>query len=243
LKTLLLELRKEKRTGVFAFLIIVGILGALYAFVNFAIRGETLLELPLPPMDILLTQLYGMIIVLNMFGIIIASCVIFNIEFQNSAIKKMFTLPISVPGIYLCKFVILTFTLFIAVVIQNIALARIGLGMLPTGSFEMRTLIHFAWYSFITSMPVLSVMLLISSRIQNIWITLGGGVIGFLSGMTLAGMNITTHFSLIHPFAVMFRPAIELSAKPDPIVIIFALSETVIFLIIGLVLSDKLHYE
>jgi hypothetical protein len=243
MKTLLLELRKEKRTGVFAFLIIVGVLGAVYAFANFAIRGETLLELPIPPMDILLTQLYGMIIVLNMFGIIIAACVIFNIEFQNSAIKKMYTLPISVPGMYLCKFVILTFTLLIAVVIQNIALAQIGIGMLPTGSFEMKTLVHFAGYSFITSMPVLSVMQLISSRIQNIWITLGVGVIGFLSGMTLAGMNITTHYSLIHPFAVMFRPAVELSAKPDPIVIMFAQSETVIFLIIGLILTDKLYYE
>jgi hypothetical protein len=137
MKTLLLELRKEKRTGVFAFLIVVGVLGVLYAYANFAIRGGALLELPLPPMDILLTQLYGMIIVLNMFGIIIAACVIFNIEFQSNAIKKMYTLPISVPGIYLCKFVILTFTLFIAVVMQNIALARIGIGMLPTGSFEM----------------------------------------------------------------------------------------------------------
>jgi hypothetical protein len=243
MKTLLLELRKEKRTGVFAFLIIVGVLGALYAFANFYIRGETLLELPLPPMDILLTQLYGMIIVLNMFGIIIAAFVIFNIEFQNNAIKKMYTLPISVPGIYLCKFVILTFTLFIAVVIQNIALARIGIEMLPSGSFEMKTLVFFAGYSFITSTPVLSFMLLISSRLQNNWVTLGVGVVGFLSGMTLAGMNIKTYLSLIHPFAVMFRPAVELSAKPDPIVIIFALSETVIFLIIGLVLSDKLHYE
>ena len=78
---LAVELRKERRTGVIPVLLAVGILGAAYAFVNFIVRKETLLALPLPPMDVLLTQLYGMIMVLNMFGIIVAACMIYNMEF------------------------------------------------------------------------------------------------------------------------------------------------------------------
>ena len=61
MRTLAVELRKEKRTGVTAVLLIVGMLGAAYAFVNFMVRKETLLGLPMAPMDILLTQLYGVI--------------------------------------------------------------------------------------------------------------------------------------------------------------------------------------
>ena len=76
MKTLIIELRKEKRTGVIPLLLLVGILGAVYAFVNFIVRKDTLLNLPLAPMDVLLTQLYGMIMVLNMFGIVVAACMV-----------------------------------------------------------------------------------------------------------------------------------------------------------------------
>ena len=52
---LTIELQKEKRAGVIPVLIAVGILGAAYALVNFFVRKNTLLSLPLAPMDVLLT--------------------------------------------------------------------------------------------------------------------------------------------------------------------------------------------
>ena len=156
MKTLAIELRKEKRTGVIPVLLAVGVLGAAYAFVNFLVRKDTLLNLPLAPMDVLLTQLYGMIMVLNLFGIVVATCMIYNMEFKGSAVKKMYMLPISVPAIYLCKFLILTVMFLVAIVLQNLTLAQIGMTDLPDGAFEMGTLVGFAGYSFLTSMPVLS---------------------------------------------------------------------------------------
>lgn len=83
MKTLAIELRKGKRTGVIPVLLAVGVLGAAYAFVNFIVRKDTLLNLPLAPMDVLLTQLYGMIMVLNLFGIVVAACMIYNMEFKE----------------------------------------------------------------------------------------------------------------------------------------------------------------
>ena len=181
MNALWIELRKEKRTGIISVLLAVGILGAAYAFVNFMIRKDTLLSLPLAPMDVLLTQLYGMIVVLNMFGIVVASCMAYNMEFKGNAVKKMYMLPMSVLGMYLCKLLILAFMLLAAIILQNLALARIGMTDLPKGSFEMMAVIRFAAYSFITSMPVLSFMLFISSRFENMWVPLGIGVAGFLS--------------------------------------------------------------
>ena len=241
MRTLAIELRKGKRTGVILLMLAVGILGAAYAFVNFFVRKDTLLNLPLDPMDVLLTQLYGMIMVLNMFGIIVAACMIYNMEFKGSAIKKMYMLPMSVPAMYLCKFLILTILLFVAVCFQNLALAKIGVTDLPQGTFEAPTLISFAGYSFATAMPVLSFMIFVSSRFENMWVPLGIGVAGFLSGMALATSDIALF--MVHPFVVMLKPAVAMSAQPDIAVVIVALAETSIFLCAGLLAAKKLRYE
>ncbi len=241
MNTLIIELRKEKRTGVIPLLVSVGVLGAAYAFVNFIVRGDTLLNLPLAPMDVLLTQLYGMIIVLNMFGIVAAACMVYSMEFKGTAIKKMYMLPASVPKMYLCKFLILTVLILAAIVMQNLALLKIGLSDLPKGTFEMDTLLKFTAYSFITSMPVLSFMVLVSSRFENMWMPLGIGVAGFLSGMGLANGDMGV--LLAHPFVVMLKPAVAMSAQPDNKIAMVSLAETFLFLGTGLWMAKHLRYE
>ena len=241
MNTLIIELRKEKRTGVIPLLLSVGILGAAYAFVLFYVRRDTLLSLPLAPMDVLLTQLYGMIMVLNMFGIVVAACMVYNMEFKGTAIKKMYMLPISVPEMYLCKFLILTVLLLTAIVLQNLALLKIGISDLPEGTFEMETLLKFTAYSFITSMPTLSFMLLVSSRFENMWMPLGIGVAGFLSGMALAGSNVS--MLLVHPFVVMLKPAVAMSAQPDNGMAAISMAETFLFFGTGLWMAKYFRYE
>ncbi len=241
MKTLVIELRKEKRTGVIPMLLAIGVLGAAYAFVNFLVRKDTLLNLPLAPMDVLLTQLYGMIMVLNLFGIVVATCMIYNMEYKGSAVKKMYMLPVSVSAMYLCKFLILTVIFFVAIVLQNLTLAQIGMTYLPEVAFEMGTIVRFAGYSFFTSMPVLSFMLLISSRFENMWVSLGIGIAGFLSGMALANSGLM--LLSVHPFVVILKPAVAMSTQPDPMVTFVALAETLLFLAVGLWLAKYRHYE
>lgn len=241
MNTLSVELRKEKRTGVVLVLPAVGGAGAAYAFANFLVRKDALLGLPLAPMDILLTQLYGVIMILNMFGIIVAACMIYNMEFRGNAVRKMYLLPVSVPGLYLCKFCILTFLFLAALLLQNLALAGIGRTALPEGAFEMRALLLFAAYSFVTSMPVLSFMLLIASRFENMWVPLGVGVAGFLSGMALENSDCAA--LMVHPFVLMLKPAVAMNARPDKAVSIVSLAETFLFLAAGLRLSKNKRFE
>ena len=238
---LAIELRKEKRTGVIPVLLAVGVLGAAYAFLNFMVRKETLLSLPLAPMDVLLTQLYGMIMILNMFGIIVGACMVYNMEFKGNAVKKMYMLPVSVSGMYFCKFLILSVLFLAAVSLQNLSLVWIGMTDLPQGAFELGTLIKFAGYSFLTSMPVLSFMVLISSRSSNMWVPLGVGVAGFLSGMALADSSL--NLLLLHPFVIMLKPAVAMSAQPDITVAKAAVIETLLFLGAGLWMAKNLRYE
>ena len=236
-----IEIRKEKRTGIIPLMLAVGILGAAYAVVNFMVRKDTLLSLPLAPMDVLLTQLYGMVMILNMFGIIVAACMIYNMEYKGSAVKKMYMLPMSVPMMYFCKFLILTVMLLTAIVFQNLALTQIGLTDLPQGTFELGTLLSFAGYSFITSMPVLSFMIFVSSRFENMWVPLGIGVAGFLSGMALA---VSDNILLcVHPFVLMLKPAVAMSAQSDRIITILSLAHMAVFLLAGLGAAKRNHYE
>ena len=167
--------------------------------------------------------------------------IIANMEFKGSAVKKMYMLPVSVPAMYLCKFLILTVMFLVAIVLQNLALAQIGMTDLPDGAFEMGTLVRFAGYSFLTSMPVLSFMLLISSRFENMWVPLGIGVAGFLSGMALANSGLT--LLLVHPFVIILKPAVAMSAQPDSTVALVALVETLLFLAVGLWLAKYRRYE
>ena len=242
MRTLVIELQKEKRTGVIPLMLAVGILGAAYAFMYFSIRKDTLLNLPLAPMDVLLTQSYGMIIILNMFGIIATACMIYNMEFRGNAVKKMYMLPMSVPTMYFCKFLILTVMLLLAVGFQNMVLAIIGIAYLPQGTVEASTLIAFSGYAFIVSMPVLAFMIFVSSRFEHMWIPLGIGVAGFLSGMALIVLEDMT-WSCVHPFVLMLKPAVAMSVEPDMTVVIASLAETIFFLCMGLLTAKNLRYE
>lgn len=241
MSALLIELRKERRTGIVFVLLAIGVLGALYACANFLVRGEALLGMPLDPMDILLTQLYGMIVVINMFGIIVAACMIYGMEFRGDAIKKMLVMPMKMPSMYVSKFLVLAVGLLIAVAMQNGVLALIGTSSLPEGAYDPGAVIAFAGYSLITSMPVLTLMLLASSRIENMWIPLGIGVAGFLSAMALA--SVDSPLVLAHPFVLMLKPAIAMSAQPDFLAIAVSAAQTVIFLAAGLWLSGRERYE
>ncbi|OFI05952.1 ABC-2 family transporter protein [Clostridium acetireducens DSM 10703] len=241
MRTLLIELKKCRRSGVILTMLSVGILGALYAFINFIIRKNSLLSLPLPPMVILMTQLYGMIMVLNLFAIVVATCMIYNIEHNGDALKKMYMLPVKVTGIYLWKFIIMLVLLAICIVIQNIALACIGSTMLPSGEFELYTLIKFTMYSFLTSLPVMALMLLVSSRFENMWITLGIGVAGFFSGMIMAFGN--SKLFLSNPFVLIMKPAFSPTVSLDYTIITMSIIETIIFLVIGLWLIKHVRYE
>ena len=178
---------------------------------------------------------------MNMFGIVVAACMVYNMEFKGNAVKKMYMLPISVLGMYLCKFLILSAMFLVAIVLQNLALMWIGMADLPQGAFEMGTLVRFAGYSFLTSMPVLSFMVLVSSRSINMWIPLGVGVAGFLSGMALA--NSASSLLLAHPFVIMLKPAVAMSAQPDITVTKAAVIETLLFLGAGLWMAKNLRYE
>ena len=169
-----------------------------------------------------------------------AACLIYQLEFKGQAVRKMYVLPITLSKYYLSKFVILTGGLFMAIVLENAALARIGLTELSEGAFDWPTLLRFAGYSFATTLPVLTFMLLIAAYFENIWLPLGVGVIGFLTGLIFA--TVKPAIFLLHPFVLLFRPAVAMTAEVDPKIVVLSFGEAAIFLAAGLIATKKIRY-
>ena len=241
MKALSIEMKKCKRSGVFPIMFAVGIFGALYVIANFAVRKDTLLALPLAPMDVLLTQLYGVIALISLFGIITATCLMYQIEHSDNAMKRMYMLPIRITDIFSSKLLILVMLLLISFTIQYSALGFVGNLYLPENSFELWTLIRYGLYTFVMSLPVLLFMIFISSRISNIWITLGVGIIGFFSGMATATSDIVVF--LINPFTLIMYPAMSNNATVKFSALIIAVVEIVVFLVVGYIFTKKARYE
>lgn len=73
------------------------------------------------------------------------------------------------------------------------------------------------------------------------WIPLGVGVTGFLSGMVLATADAA--LLMVHPFVVLLKPAVAMSAQPNVSVVVMSVVETVLFLSVGLWMAKRLQYE
>lgn len=117
----------------------------------------------------------------------------------------------------------------------------IGNIFLPPGTFELPVLLKYAGYCFASTLPVLAFMLLVSSRCENIWFTLGIGVAGFFSGMAMSLSDFTAF--LVNPFVLMVKPAVASAANIDMRILIVGLIETVTFFVLGWYVSKTKHYE
>lgn len=156
-------------------------------------------------------------------------------------LKKMYMLPFKTSSIFKNKFYILFVLLTFCIVLQNGALCIIGNIFLPNGTFELLTLVKYTGYCFVSSLPVLAFMLLVSSRCENIWFTLGIGVAGFFSGMAMSLSDISLF--LVNPFVLMMKPAVASTASIDTGILILGVFETIIFFMIGWYLCKIKHYE
>lgn len=202
MKTLAIELRKGKRTGVIPVLLAVGVLGAAYAFVNFIVRKDTLLNLPLAPMDVLLTQLYGMIMVLNLFGIVVAAyyllpfsmivvCVmIAGRETGNNGILKMLALPVSRCALSIAKFCVLTFYLFMEMVVFLVVFVIAGLiatqTMEVTETLPILYLLKWCLGLFLTMLPCIAAMWAITVLFEKPLLSVGLNLLLVIPGVLVA---------------------------------------------------------
>lgn len=235
MKVLLLEIRKQRRTGIFPLFWAAGLFAGLYGAVYFMLRKLTVLQFGMNVLDVLLSQVYGVICVINMFLLILAAVMLWHCEFAAEAIKKMAVLPIRKESLFLGKFILAAAAFAGTVCIEFSCIWLTGLAFLPAEAVNAAAVLQYACMAWASSLGVLSCMLFISSRTGNMWISLGTGVIGFLSGMSL--VNLPSWICLLDPFVVMFKPVLAYNATADPSIVLASIVQSVFFLGAGCILA------
>lgn len=236
-----IEMKKLRRAGVLNTLLFAGIAGAFYAALNWFVRKDYLLSVDINPMTALLTQLYGVISLLNVFAIIVSTSNIYSIEYKNNGLRKMKTLPIKSANLFIQKLIILVGVLALSYCIEFASLALLGGKYLPVDTFDIFVLIKFASYTFLIILPCLIFMLIISMLSTNMWIPVGIGIIGLFSGMSMIG--IENKISYLNPFVLLLKPAMNLTTEIDMSIIIISIMEIIVFFLIGIFIANRKSEE
>lgn len=200
--SLALELKKVRRTGLFPAFLGGGILASAVPVINMAVRSEMYLEQNASPVQILMTANWQMISMLNILLVVAGACLLYHIEFADHAMQKLKSLPFRECSVFFGK----TFLLI---------MMTAAVLLLETGSILFCT--YYWWkiessfwpelmknlgYEFVLILPCIVLSLLISSAFENMWLSLGIGVVCVFTATMLPVQNF---WLSLFPFAMPFQ--------------------------------------
>lgn len=204
----MIEWRKMKRTGYFPAMLLGGLLAAAFPVVNMAVRGESFTALPGNPMEILMGANWPMMAMVNELLTICGCCILYHMEFADKAIQKMWVLPIHPGRIFLGKFVIALFALTVMVAVEMGALAGCSRYWFPQRPLELGVVGKAALFQVILTLPTVMGMLVIASGCQNMWVSLGIGVIlVFALSLVPQDNGILSLLPFASPYQTYFSPS------------------------------------
>lgn len=204
-KALSIEKKKLKGTGIVPGILLTGLVGAVLVGLTYFLRRDQLLNLPGDPVQVLLAQLYGILTLLNMLALILSVALSYDLERRGQAIKYLYFLPYSLSKMYLAKLIILASLYGLSLLLEFASLAGLMAGYLGFTADRLSLLVSAFGLALLSSLPVLTGMVLVASRCQNLWTSLGIGLAGLLTGLALA--NFPNQALLLHPFVLMFQPS------------------------------------
>lgn len=197
-----LECRKIKRTGFVPAFLGGGLLAGAVPIVNMAVRSEMYLNADGMPLSILLGANWQMMAMLNLLLLVAGACILYHTEYADNAIQKMNALPIWKHGLFFGKLLLLTFMLVIVLLLE---MAAIGFCAFHWFSFSMESLAELVkdfGFLLLITMPAALLALMVAAAFENMWVSLGIGVICIF----IATMLPADNFALsLFPFALPFQ--------------------------------------
>lgn len=200
--TFVLECRKVKRTGFIPAFIIGGLLAAAVPVINMAVHSEIYLGLDVSPIQILLDANWQMMSMLNVLLLVVGACLMYHIEYADNAIWKMCTLPVKESDLFFGKAVLLAGMGIVILVFEAVGIALcLAHWYELSGNVTLELLKSFG-YAFVLMLPATLLSLIIASLCQNMWVSLGIGVICVFTATMLPADNFILS---IFPFALPFQ--------------------------------------
>jgi len=200
----MIELKKWKRSGLLSTFLLGTLLVSTVPGIMTHFQGSASPESAIPLMAML-----------NGFILLIATVTVYQLEFSNGAIAKMQAL--SQKGLFLKKFGLIAFISALSYLIQGFFLGHIG----------------FMAQSWLLTLPMLSLLLLVSSLCKNLWTAIGIGMSGIFAGLLFLNLENL----ILFPFVLPFRNSLTF----EPSLISISLIITALTLAIGARLQRRFH--
>lgn len=172
-----LECKKVKRTGFLLSFLGGGVLAAVVPVLNMAARSELFLGQEGNAMAILLSANWNMMAMLNLLLLTLGACIMYHTEYADNAMQKMRSLPVKESKVFLGK---CTLMIAMSLVFLGIEFASLGGCAIHWFGFSkeiLNELVKSFGYAFCLIIPVTIFTLVIASACNNMWISLGIGVV------------------------------------------------------------------
>lgn len=213
-----LEFKKLRRTGYVPTFLAGALLASVFPVVNMTVRSDIYVSLPGNPLTILAEANWQMIAMLNILLAVCGACIMYHTEYADNGTQKMDVLPVRSGTLFLGKFVVAVIFSAIALLIETAVLASCATYWFPNYEFNLTVLTEYAGFALITMLPTIMLMLIISSTCQNMWISLGGGVILIFMLFILPQDKLVLN---LLPFRSPYQPLFVIQQKGQIMLFLF----------------------
>lgn len=222
-----IEFKKIRRTGYFPAFIAGALLACAFPVINMAARSTTFTSLKGSPVTILFDADWQMMSMLNILLIVCGACMMYHTEYADHGMQKMEMLPVRPEGLFLGKFLITAMISALVVLLEVLTIIGCALRWFPHYRPDPAELICNLGFELMVLLPTIMLMLVIASACQNMWISLGIGVILVFILSILPHTNLL--FSLC-PFSSPYQlfEAVHTEGRMTLFAVICA-AETIIF--------------
>ena len=205
--SLFCEYKKCRRSGLFPVFLAGGLLAAAVPAMNMFFRSELYLHRPQTPLTILLEANWQMMGMLNLFLVLAGASVLYHMEFADRAFLRMETLPQSMFGMFIRKYLVLVSVILMAFALEAASLAGVSICWFGMTEGMWNELGRQMGCLLVKMLPALALMLAVSSASENLWITLGVGVTGIFAALILSGAGRQNHILQLFPFLLPLETA------------------------------------
>lgn len=196
----MLEYKKLKRTALLPALILGGLLAAALPVVDLLVRADYIINPAISPLENLMHTDGMLIVMLDCFLIVLGACIVYYVEFADNAIQRINTLPVRSWSVFMSKFIFLAVAFAVVYAIEGASLYFCAWKWFAPESGLMLSVVRLTARLYLFSLPVLSLMLVVSSFCKNMWITLGIGVVGVFAALLLQRVEGLQYFPFLMPY-------------------------------------------
>lgn len=197
------ECQKIKRTGFLPLFVFGGLFASLVPLLNTALRTEVFIHAKSDPLNVLFDANWQMIALINVLLLTAGACLMYHIEYARRCMEKMRALPIKESAIFSEKCVFLAITLLGVLALESVSLGFCVKHWFSSNETTVIILLKYLGCLFLLMLPAVLLALLIASLWENMWVSLGVGVIGIFVA-TMLPMEPSSFLSLF-PFALPFQ--------------------------------------